>query len=85
MPSAKLTSKGQITVPKEVRECLGLHKGDRVDFRIENEGLAIMFPASRKVSEVFGMLTQYKKKKIVSIGEMDKNMKKAFKKRRKMR
>jgi antitoxin PrlF len=38
MPSAKLTSKGQITVPKEVREALGLHTGDRLAFRLCEDG-----------------------------------------------
>jgi AbrB family looped-hinge helix DNA binding protein len=38
MPSAKLTSKGQITVPKEVREALGLHTGDRLAFRLHEDG-----------------------------------------------
>jgi antitoxin PrlF len=38
MPSAKLTSKGQITVPKEVREALGLHTGDRLAFRLFEDG-----------------------------------------------
>ena len=32
MPSAKLTSKGQITIPKEVRRALGVHTGDRLAF-----------------------------------------------------
>ncbi len=32
MPIATMTSKGQITVPKEVREALGLEAGDQVMF-----------------------------------------------------
>ena len=31
-PAAKLTSKGQLTIPKRVRERLGLRKGDEVEF-----------------------------------------------------
>ena len=38
MPSAKLTSKGQITIPKEVRKALGLHTGDRLAFRVQDNG-----------------------------------------------
>jgi antitoxin PrlF len=33
--AAKLTSKGQLTVPKPVREALGLEEGDTVVFRVE--------------------------------------------------
>ncbi|HED04195.1 MAG TPA: AbrB/MazE/SpoVT family DNA-binding domain-containing protein [Candidatus Fraserbacteria bacterium] len=32
MPTAKVTSKGQITVPKEVREQLGISAGDELEF-----------------------------------------------------
>jgi AbrB family looped-hinge helix DNA binding protein len=38
MPSAKLTSKGQITLPKPVREQLHLRPGDRVNFVIDGAG-----------------------------------------------
>jgi AbrB family looped-hinge helix DNA binding protein len=38
MPTSTLTSKGQITLPKRVRERLGLQPGDRVDFEIEDSG-----------------------------------------------
>lgn len=33
--AAKLTSKGQVTVPKAVRDALGLEEGDEVVFRVE--------------------------------------------------
>jgi antitoxin PrlF len=33
--SAKVTSKGQVTVPKAVREALGISEGDEVIFRVE--------------------------------------------------
>lgn len=35
--SAKLTSKGQVTLPKQVREALGLKTGDSVVFRVEED------------------------------------------------
>ncbi|MEV0435945.1 AbrB/MazE/SpoVT family DNA-binding domain-containing protein [Nocardia sp. NPDC050413] len=34
---ARLTSKGQITVPKAVRDALELHTGDNVHFRVEGD------------------------------------------------
>ncbi|MFO7572198.1 MAG: AbrB/MazE/SpoVT family DNA-binding domain-containing protein [Gaiellaceae bacterium] len=34
---ATVTSKGQLTIPKSVREALGIHKGDRVVFRVEDD------------------------------------------------
>ncbi len=42
MPSAKLTSKGQITIPKEVREALGLRTGDRLAFRLQQDGTVVV-------------------------------------------
>lgn len=35
--SAQLSSKGQLTVPKAVRDALGLAEGDQVVFRVEGE------------------------------------------------
>lgn len=33
--AAKVSSKGQVTVPKAVRDALGIHEGDEVVFRVE--------------------------------------------------
>jgi AbrB family looped-hinge helix DNA binding protein len=41
--SAKLTSKGQITVPSEVRRALGIRAGDRLAFE-EREGEMRVIP-----------------------------------------
>ena len=38
MTVSKITSKGQITVPKAVREALALHPGDRMSFVIHEDG-----------------------------------------------
>lgn len=41
---ATMTSKGQITLPAAARRALGLHKGHRVEIRIEGESIVIDAP-----------------------------------------
>ncbi len=38
---AKITSKGQVTIPKSVRDALGLHEGDQLLFRVERSRAVI--------------------------------------------
>ena len=56
MPSATLTSKGQITLPKAVRDLLRLGAGDRVDFIVKDDGTVVMRPATVDVRELKGLL-----------------------------
>jgi antitoxin PrlF len=42
MSSATITSKGQITVPKEIREALGVRAGDRLAFRAREDGTVVV-------------------------------------------
>jgi len=56
MPSATVTSKGQVTVPKEIREHLGIEPGDRVNFQIGSGGEVIVEPEAIDVRSLRGML-----------------------------
>jgi len=58
MPLSTLTSKGQITLPREVREALRLQTGDAVDFVLGPDGRVEVHKAGRRVEEVFGLLYQ---------------------------
>jgi antitoxin PrlF len=42
MPSASITSKGQITLPKDIRDRLGVRTGDRVAFREIEDGSIVV-------------------------------------------
>lgn len=50
---AKLTSKGQITVPREVRERLGLRQGDGLVFEIENDTITLRTPQEDNPFDAF--------------------------------
>ena len=64
-----MTSKGQITVPKDIRLKLRLKPGDRVRFVVESDGRVRLWPAKRDVSELRGILPKPKRK--ASLEEMD--------------
>ena len=56
MSEAKMTTKGQITVPKDIRLKLNLKPGDRVRFVLEADGRVRLWPAMRDISSVRGIL-----------------------------
>ena len=56
MPTATITSKGQITLPREVRDHLHVREGDRVEFEIDRDGQVRVRPLTGSVEELFGML-----------------------------
>lgn len=56
MATATVTSKGQVTLPREVRAVLGVCAGDRLDFvRLEDGNYAIV-PASRSIRSLKGVI-----------------------------
>jgi AbrB family looped-hinge helix DNA binding protein len=70
MPTATLTTKGQITIPKEVREHLGVDTGDRLSFVAQDDGTVLIKPMTHHVRELGGFLHRSKQKP-VSVNEMD--------------
>jgi AbrB family looped-hinge helix DNA binding protein len=56
MPTATVTSKGQITIPKEVRDALGVGSGDRVEFVAEEKGVYKVVAATRDVRQLKGLV-----------------------------
>jgi len=48
-----MTSKGQITVPKEIRDSLHLKKGDRVSISLERSGAAVLRPESLDILDLY--------------------------------
>jgi AbrB family looped-hinge helix DNA binding protein len=67
---ATITSKGQITIPKPVRDALRLRKGDRVDFVLETDGTVRLLPVTSSVTALKGMLPRPGKP--VSLAAMDR-------------
>ena len=74
MAVATLTKKGQITIPKSVRDSMGLHTGDKLEFTLSDNGEAFLRPVTKKVDNVFGMLYRPGRKAVL-IEEMDAALK----------
>ncbi len=70
MIAATLTSKGQITIPKTVRQSLHLQAGDRIAFVLHGENEFSIKAITRSVDDVFGMLHQ-KGMRTRSVDEMN--------------
>lgn len=70
MAAATLTSKGQITIPVQVRTALGVDTGDRIEFIEIEKGQFAIVAATRSVRELNGLFHR-KGRKPVSIEEMN--------------
>jgi AbrB family looped-hinge helix DNA binding protein len=56
MPSSRLSTKGQIVIPQEMRAFLGVRPGDRIDFVIDEDGAVTLRPALLDVRDLRGLL-----------------------------
>jgi antitoxin PrlF len=70
LAAARVTSKGQITIPVRIRTALGVGSGDRIEFVELEKGQVIMIPATRSIQELNGMF-RGRRSKPLTIEEMD--------------
>ena len=75
MVTATVTSKGQITLPKKIRERLGLATGDRVAFREAADGTVVIEPETVDLFSLRG--TVRPRVRGVSIDDMERAVRRA--------
>ena len=69
--AATLSSKGQTTIPKEIRDSLDMKPGDRMTFTLMPGGTVVMRVKSRSIVELAGILRK-KGRKPVSVKKMSR-------------
>ena len=70
MPTSAVTSKGQVTIPKEIRDQLGLKPGDRVVFVKDRTGRISLKATSTDIRSLRGILKS-KRKRPITVEEMN--------------
>jgi AbrB family looped-hinge helix DNA binding protein len=71
MSEATLTSKGQITIPADIRRAMGLEPHDRVVFTRLDDDTTIMRAKTRKLTDLKGVLKRPRSGRKISIEEMN--------------
>ena len=72
MPSATMTSKGQITIPVKIRKALGLKPGVRIDFYEIEDGEYALRPKTGSIMEMEGCIP--KLDHVITIEEMNQGI-----------
>lgn len=81
MSLVTLSSKGQVTIPKNIRETLHLQAGDKVELYVNEINQVVMRPITKQVADVCGVLSKYKKEMPVSVEEMDEAIRQSVQKK----
>lgn len=69
MATATLTSQGQLTLPKAIRELLGLQPGDRVSFRVRDDQTVVVEPETVDLRSLRGALKA--RRRGLTLAQMD--------------
>lgn len=77
MSTGTLTSKGQTTIPKDIRDALGLKTGDQLIFRIDN-GRIMVQPKIGSVKDLRGLIAQGGRRKAASVDKMNQGITQAL-------
>ena len=71
MSEAAMTTKGQITIPADIRKALGLVAGERVVFTQLDDGSTVMRAKTRSLAEIKGLLKTTKGRRKVGLDDMN--------------
>ncbi len=71
MATATITSKGQVTIPKSVRDRLKIGPGDRLEFIVERNGRVSIVPATVSLRSLVGALRPASRRR-VSVEDMNR-------------
>lgn len=69
MATATVTSKGQVTIPVEIRKALALETGDRLEFISGDDGKVMIVAATKSITDLKGRFA--KPDKTVTIEDMN--------------
>lgn len=76
---ATITSKGQVTLPKPIRDRLHLEPGDKIDFLLDDDGCLRVEPVTASVTQLRGMLP--KPAVPITLEQMDEAISRAARRR----
>lgn len=75
MTAVTVSSKGQLVLPKQIRERLKLKAGDRIDLQIEDDEKIVLRPLRKSLADLEGFLP--KPPRAVSLEEMEETISRA--------
>mgnify|MGYP003563840390 CR=1 FL=1 len=81
MIASKITSKGQVTIPKKIRDFLNLDVSDRIEFTLLEDGNVLISSEKKPAKSLFGMFSHKKRANPVSLEEMENAIRDRRKKR----
>lgn len=74
MEMAKITSKGQVTIPKAIRVKMAVRSGDRLAFEVDNDGALHAFPIRNAEKPLRGFLAEHATGEPIDSGRIDEGI-----------
>ena len=71
----RITSKGQVTIPKEIREVIAARDGGKVRFTVDSAGRVLLQGSAPRLADLRGILPR--PKRALTIREMDEAARRA--------
>lgn len=76
LEATTISTKGQLTIPSQIRDQLGLEPGTKVRFLVDDDGSLVLFPIKGKLDDLYGILSK-PGRKALSTDEMKQSFQEA--------